>query len=333
MRHFIHIFTAGLFVAACANLPQKIEGAAQKTADFVSSVRPVEQKIDSDIETVLAMQRAMADYQARRYEDSFDGFQIIALKEPDNLTARIGLGNAALALNFTEKAYEIFSNRTALDAASREEKYEILAGLVLAEVATGRADDAEVSLNAGLEYNLGDTRLWNALGRYHDDQKSWRNARRTYLKALHADSRARPTVTNNLGMSFLQEGRYDLALEKFEQASALKKDRELYDNNRRLTLALMMEYDQATENVSDERAASILNDAGYIALTHERYDEAKTLLERSIESSDSYNLEATENLKQLKDKLASLELSSDERTPDVDFVQPDTAPDWGELFP
>lgn len=308
-------------MTACSSVPEPSVG-------FEHSIRPVEQIIDSDIEIVLLLQRAQAAYDAKRYEESFENYQIAALKAPQNLTAHIGWGNAALALRLNEKAYEIFSNTQAIETASQRQQAQYLAGLVLSEVATNRSEDAEVRLNAALEDNLDDTRLWNALGRYHDSQKNWVNAERTYLKALISDASAQPIVTNNIGISLLKQGRFDLALKKFEKAHALESERDLYDNNRRLTLALMRHYKQATQDISEDRAASIFNDAGYIAFTHEKYAIAQSLLEQSIETSASYNLEATQNLEQLKTKLQSLNV-----TTELEYGQKNSSPDWGQLLP
>ena len=233
MRRWAFIFTSALSIVACVSVPMNL--------GFEDSIRPVEQKSDGDIAVHFALLNAKTAYDEERYADSFEDYQLIALKHDDNMQARIGWGNSAIALGLFDKAHEIFSSTSGLKSANQAQKNDRLAGLVISEVATGRAEDEEVRLNAALEYNIEDTRLWHALGQYHDRQENWRTARKTYLKALWADSKAGPSVANNFGMSLLKEGRYDTALEKFEDAIAMRDDRELYDNNRRLTLALMQD--------------------------------------------------------------------------------------------
>jgi len=316
MRRWAFILTSGLSIAACASVPMNM--------DFSESIRPVHQQSGSDVTTHFALLNANEAYQQERYEESFEAYQLIALKDPENVHARIGWGNSAIALGLFEKAHEIFSHEEGLDTAHDDQKYDHLAGLAIAEVATGRADDEEVRLNAALEYNIEDTRLWHALGQYHDRQGHWRTARKTYLKALWADPKAGPSVANNFGMSLLKEGRYDIALGKFEDAMSMRDDRELYDNNRRLTLALMQDYKQATYKISDERAADIFNDAGYIALTQKKYKVATALLTRSVNVSASYNAEAVQNLEHIKAINSPLK--------NVPLIATSHS-DWGELLP
>jgi len=301
MRRSFLVFCAGLSLTACAS-------TAIKPEPLAASIRPVEQQSGSHLDTALTIVKAQADFNAERYDESYNGFQIAALKEPENLPARIGWGNAAIALNLFEKAYEIFSNKLGLEAAKTPEKHAHLAGLVLAEVATGRAIDEEVRLNEALEYNLHDVRLWNALGRFHDKQEDWVPAQRTYLKALNAGPKARSSVINNLGMSFLKQGQYNMALEKFEHALDLKPQHNLYDNNRRLTLALMNDYTAATDSLAEERAAGIFNDAGYIALSQKKYDIAKDLITQAIDLSPFFNLTAETNLITLKAELNAIKI-------------------------
>ncbi len=300
MRRQIALICAALSLTACAS-------TAIKPTDF-EAIRPIEPQTGSALDISLALLKAQEDYENERYNESYDGFQLAALKSPDNLAARIGWGNAAIALNLFEKAYEIFSNKFGLDTAREEEKYAHLAGLVLAEVATGRVEDEEVRLNEALEYNLHDIRLWNALGQFHDKQKNWVPAQRTYLKALYIDPKAKPSVINNLGMSFLKQGQYNMALEKFQQAATLKPKRGLYDNNRRLTLVLMRDYDAAIDNLPQDKAADIFNDAGFIALNQKKYDMAESLISRAIDLSPAFNAKAELNLSAVKSKLNAIKI-------------------------
>jgi len=320
MRRALIVFCAGLSLTACAS-------TGIKPAPLAASIRPVEQESGNHLDTALTLIKAQEDFSAERYDESYNGFQIVALKHPDNLTARIGWGNAAIALNLFEKAYEIFSNKSGVETANTQQKHAHLAGLVLAEVATGRAEDEEVRLNEALEYNLHDVRLWNALGRFHDKKEEWVPAQRTYLKALYVDPKARPSVINNLGMSFLKQGQYNMALEKFEQAVTLMPKRGLYDNNRRLTLALMNDYTAATDSLAEDRAADIFNDAGFIALGQKKYDTAENLISRAIDLSPAFHAKAEFNLSALKAELNAVNIQ------DKLLLSTDrSSADWGEYI-
>jgi len=176
--------------------------------------------------------------------------------------------------------------------------------------------------------NLHDIRLWNALGRFHDKQENWVPAQRTYLKALNTGAKGQSSVVNNLGMSFLKQGQYYMALEKFKHAIDLKPSRTLYDNNRRLTLALMNDYNAATDEIPAEQASMLFNDAGFIALTQKKYETAESLLTRAIDISPHFNVNAETNLNVLKAELAALNIQTAvTRTAEI------AAPDWGVLLP
>lgn len=317
MRRYMSLVCASLCLTACASVDVNSEA-------FATSIRPIEHQAEDDLSHQLILAKAQNDYDNGRYDESYDSFQLAALKHPQSLPARIGWGNAAIALNLFEKAYEVFSHHTDLVEASETEKHAHLAGLVLAEVATGRAVDEEVRLNEALEYNLHDVRLWNALGRFHDKQENWVPAQRTYLKALNTGAATRASVVNNLGMSFLKQGQYNVALEKFEQALQLNPDRGLYDNNRRLTLVLMNQYGTATQNISQERAADMFNDAGYIALHQKKYEIAEALITRAIEVSPHFNVEAETNLTRLKAELNDIHIQDD-----ITLSTDNDASDWG----
>ena len=145
--------------------------------------------------------------------------------------------------------------------------------------------------------------MWNALGRFHDNQKRPDLAERTYEKAANVGEHARPSVANNLGMSLLKQKKYKAAIAQFEKASELRSDRELYDNNRRVALILMGDMKGAIADLGAMKRAKILNDAGYVAMSQKRYDSAKSLFKESIEISPSYMAAAYGNLKTLAQKM------------------------------
>jgi len=111
----------------------------------------------------------------------------------------------------------------------------------------------------------------------------------------------RAVAINDLGMSHLLAGEKALALDKFKQAVELAPGSALYDNNRRLTLALKSDYLGATANLASGEAANILNDAGFIAKSRGDGAQAITLFEAAIKQSRVYHAKAHNNLKRAKE--------------------------------
>ena len=112
----------------------------------------------------------------------------------------------------------------------------------------------------------------------------------------------------------------------------MKPDRTLYDNNRRLTLALMSEHDAAIDNIESDRAADIFNDAGYIALTQKKLDVADTLLNQAVTLSTSFHADAIANLDILEAQYAELSKTTDENSSDDLDAQDEQLQDWGCLL-
>jgi len=169
-------------------------------------------------------------------------------------------------------------------------------------------------LKSALDAAPTDERLWSALGKSYDQNKDWIAAQEAYAQALE-HGQDWPNAINNMGMSLLMQGRYEKALDKFAQAAQIAPSKALYDNNRRLTLVLMRQYDRAlddletddletddleTDDMAESRAAQLLNDAGYVAMMQGDRDRAKTLFEYAIARSATYHAKAYANLAALR---------------------------------
>ena len=201
------------------------------------------------------------------------------------------LGNALLGLGHYAQALSHFN--------AAPHTRESFTGAALCRAALGTSDDAEVELNAALEINLSDTRLWLALGRFYDSQDRSLEAQSTYVQALKFGA-DHAVIVNSLGMSLLRSGRHGAALEKFQQANALEPDVAVFDNNRRLTLALQGDFDGAVGGISETRAAQIYNDAGFIAAKAGKTDVARSLYREALRISPVYFPPAQANLDALK---------------------------------
>lgn len=223
--------------------------------------------------------------------------------------AILGYGDSALAMATMSDSYRIkadtaYKSLLEFSDLSKAHENRILSGQVLLEIAIGASEDAEVRLNEALEVNLDDPRLWNALGRFHDGSGEWVLATETYVKAMEAAGEtAYPLapIINNMGMSYLMRGRAKDALKKFDQASDMNVDIEIYDNNRRLALVLTDHMDKAIKNLTDRRAAQIYNDAGFLSARRGQVRKARAYYQKAIELSPIYFEKAEANLLALLD--------------------------------
>lgn len=228
------------------------------------------------------------------YEKAYQHFYAAWLATPESQDVVISLANMALRIGKFEEAYALTS---ALDGTSMHPA--LIAAHVLAEIGTNKSHDPEGRLRDALKAAPHDYRLWNALGRYFDGQGQPDRAQASYQTALK-EGGAAAGVFNNLGMSFLLQGKQADALSQFEQAALIDPKTLLYDNNRRLTLALMGDYRRAVAGLDGNRAADIFNDAGYIAKSRQNVENAAALFEAAIAQSTSYHSRAHANLKALR---------------------------------
>ena len=236
------------------------------------------------------IQRGHAALDISDFETAYDALLRAQIERRDDGDIALALGNALLGLGKPNAALKQFE--TAPASAPR------FAGISLCNAALDASEDIEVELNAALEINLADTRLWTALGQYYDKAGRSLEARATYVQALKFGA-DHGVIVNNLGMSLLRSGQYDLALEKFNQANAIAPDNALFDSNRRLTLALRGDYAGAVNDVTEGRAARIYNDAGFIAAGAGRADIARALYKRALKISPVWFEPAHKNLENL----------------------------------
>ncbi|MEE9346744.1 MAG: tetratricopeptide repeat protein [Robiginitomaculum sp.] len=262
------------------------------------NVRPVIRQTGQDIPAASLMRAANTAFAAGDYSAALKAYRQIYWDDDSNAPARLGLADCELIFGNAKNALTHYDALLTVSGSHTLAAKRVMAGRALARQSLGIADDVEVELNAALEYNLTDIRLWNGLGRFYDSQGRTIEAQETYVRALRAG--ADPAVTiNNMGMSLLLEGRYAQALDKFNQANALAPDTGIFDNNRRLVLALQGNYPAATQNMSEARGAKLYNDAGYLAMTRKDLKRAETLLRRALALSPVHMAQAEANLKAL----------------------------------
>ncbi len=254
-------------------------------------VRPVLTQGLTEAQIDVLMKTGNSAMTARNYAAAYDAYYRVYIETksepPVNIDLNISLGNALLGLGHYARARPYFQ--------SAPRSPQSFAGEILCRAALNASDDIEVDLNAALEINLTDTRLWIALGQFYDGAGRSLEAQSTYVQALKAGAN-HAVIVNSLGMSLLSAGRFDAALEKFKQANAIAPDADLFDNNRRLTLALMGDYDGAVSEISEARAAHIYTDAGIIAARAGHNNTARALYSRALTVSPIWFPKAQENL-------------------------------------
>lgn len=297
MSRIILSFVLGIALTSCAST---------KSKEAVLEVRPAEitqTKFDPAQALVTARELGAAGHKM----ESYKAYGLLLLRAPKDysdrdatlleyadIARRLG-GSDEKYYGEAQAAYELISAPKDL---TKPQNTEFSAGKALLAAATG-ADDLETKLHKALALNNDDVRLWNALGRYHDGRKDWLSAQDSYVSALmaaHKTGKHQASAVNNLGMSFLNQGRLDEARSKFVQAATMDGDNVVYDNNRRLTDVLAGDLDAAFDGVSSERAAIIYNDSGVIAERMGNTARARRYYKQAVTKSPIYFQMAALNL-------------------------------------
>ncbi len=295
MRKYLTSFV--VLLGACATAPE--------ISSFSENIKLVESVSHSKMNADETLSQAHQAYENEQYGKSLDLYNRVVLRDPSHLSARIGFANAALALGKADLAREQFLQLTeyGLDETQMD---QVLAGLALADVFSGKSKAPIHRLSEALKHIDADPRLWSAKGQFLDAQGDWLEAQDAYIAALKT-GRAHSKTINNMGMSLLKQGRIDEAKAKFEQALELQPGSRLYDNNRRLALFMKKDIIEGLREFPENRAASLLNDAGFIAMQNEEFVLAVYLLEKAIEISPTYHIKAVENLKLAEARLSGSE--------------------------
>jgi len=297
MLRFITALVLGLTLTACAST---------KTKEAPLEVRPAQiTKTKYDPDGALEAARDLRG--AGQKSESYKAYGVLLLRAPkdyaDKDDALLEYADLARSLGGSHDKYyaesrAAYNMLSAPEDLSDEQTRELTAGKALLAAATG-AHDLETQLHKALALNNDDVRLWNALGRYHDNKEDWLSAQDSYVSALmaaHKSGAHQASAVNNLGMSFLNQGRLKEARSKFVQAVGMDKDNVVYDNNRRLTDVLAGDLDAAFDGVSSQRAAIIYNDAGVTAERMGSPARARRYYKQAITQSPTYFQMAALNL-------------------------------------
>ncbi len=282
-----------------------VEGAEIEVRPIVQSPEPEHpQEIDVSVQfTKAAKLQAAADFVG-----SYEAYKVLLLRMDADNTGRsqalLGLADSALALTWRDDKYavqarKIYQKISTDTALTQPQKHQVESGLLLLDLKDYTQEAAKRHLEQTLQDSPDDPRLWNALGRLHDQNNDWLGALDAYVKALTAakkNSQSTASVHNNMGMSLLMQGRKKEALVKFKQAVKARPDMAVYVNNLRLAQTLSGQTTIALKGLSDTKIAQVYNDAGVIAQAQGNHKKATALYEKAIEKSPLYFKLAEENL-------------------------------------
>ena len=272
--------------------------SAEVSESVRSDVLPVARNSSSAFDQLAPLITARAQFANGDFEKSFQNYSVVFLHDPENIEVLFGLADSALAIGKGAIAEKAYTKIASFDLTAEQSVAQFI-GLVLAKIFEGSSENPEASLKQALKISPKNFKLWNALGQAYDAQERWQESWTAYTKA-HELGFSQAGFHNNLGMSFLAQKKYQGAISHFKYATGLAPDISQFQNNYRFALLMTGEYRKALENIGDKEAATILGDAGFIAMQREEYTLAWALLEKAIEISPVYNQRAAFNLEQLE---------------------------------
>lgn len=262
------------------------------------NIQPVQQIKSDPFDPDATMTSAAKAFDEENYKAALEDFLKVTAFDPGRHDARLGAGESYLALGFHGRAARIFWQDNS-DWQNGDYAEDIAMGKILSGIYTGRYESIETAINDGMVLDPDDARLWNAKGRWHDGRGEWMDALSCYVAAMEIGQWRSGTV-NNMGMSLLMQGRRDEAESKFMQAVDLSPETDIYNNNLRMAHILKGDLRKALDDITERRAANILNDAGYVAFNRENYRTAEKLFSKALEISPVFHADAQANLDRLR---------------------------------
>ena len=264
-------------------------------AGCAASAPPVT-KAESDVSAVTAdlhREHGWAALRAERHNEAASYFQRILKDRTDDANARLGLGEAYLGQGRLKDANAQFARIG--DEVGGGLRAMALQGQGLVLLKLGDRAAAKASFEQAVQRDGGLWRSWNALGRLHDAEKDYGEARKAYRQAITLNPKA-AFLHNNLGFSLLASGEPVFAEEALNRALALDPKLEAAATNLRLALALQGHYGPALAGAGPANRATIMNNVGYAALLRGDHDRAKSLFRSAMAADPGFFDEAKRNL-------------------------------------
>ena len=289
IKHIRWFFLAGVMLALTACTSLGLENDAPAADE--EAVNPIRQALASG-GSVDDADRAIAQ---KDYQRAYDILRQHLILNPTDDAAKVSLAQTYLG------RYEGRNAQTILDSLSDDAKdaprVHMIRGLALLVV--GELTQATAELELALQE---DPSLWqaaNGLGLVSDFEKRWDDAEASYKRALEAKSDA-AAVHNNLGYSFLLQGRIDEATEAFSTSLSFEPNLTVAKANLRLALAAKGRYTDAIAGTDRKTLPQVLNNIGYVAMVLGDFESADVFFNRAIDESPIYYDTAQENLARLQ---------------------------------
>lgn len=241
---------------------------------------------------VAEIERALDD---ERYVDAGALLDQALLGSESDSRLLVLAGNLALARSHADQALAYFKSVDSVAAV----RPRALQGEGISLATLGRNDEAIAVLERAVAEDASAWRAWNALGVEYDQRHDWQKADTAFDHAM-SGSGGSPIVLNNRGFSRLSQNRLQEATQDFVLALQKKPGFAPARNNLRMAIALGGDYEKAVSGAAADERASVLNNAGFIAMTRGDYAKARELFEQAIKAKGSYYALAAENLELAK---------------------------------
>ncbi|MCW8917644.1 MAG: tetratricopeptide repeat protein [Gammaproteobacteria bacterium] len=276
------VLLSALLLTACATTQPQLEG--RPGTDFT---------IDE-----LKQRAEMASY-AGAHRDALLQYQQILDKEPDNVEALIGAGEALLAAEQHLRAENYFERALKIEPMNLQARE----ARALSWLMSGKYSAAQKSLLNMVDDGIERWRMWNALGVVADVFGDYSAAVAYYKRALLLEPRS-ATLLNNLGYSMMMAHQYVDAEATLREALVSAPGDLRAVNNLSLSIAWQGRYADAIEQLTGVMdAAAANNNIGYVAYLRADYLQAKEFFKKAIRLRPVYYVKAAKNLEMVNDKL------------------------------
>lgn len=264
-----------LLLTACATTQPQLEG--RPGTDFT---------IDE-----LKQRAEMASY-AGAHRDALLQYQQILDKEPDNVEALIGAGEALLAADQHLRAENYFERALKIEPMNPQARE----ARALSWLMSGKYSAARKSLLNMVDDGIDRWRMWNALGVVADVFGDYPEAVAYYKRALLLEPQS-ATLLNNLGYSMMMAHQYVDAEATLREALVSAPGDLRAVNNLSLSIAWQGRYADAIEQLTSVMdAAAANNNIGYVAYLRGEYGLAEKFFRKALELRPSFYKRAALNL-------------------------------------
>lgn len=246
-------------------------------------------------ERKAALQEKLAEMSAKQdCGDVRGSAQEILAFDGGNIEARLAVAECDLIARDLAAAKERFSS-----VADETNDMRARRGLGVVAALEGRTEESRALLMDVVAVNGADWRAWNTIGYIEDVEKNWAAAETAYRNAADADPDSGAPL-NNLGMSYLQQKKYDAAVDAFKEALMRDPSLEPARLNMRVARALQGDYANALAGASERERAVVLNNIGVAALARGEYEVAKKYFRQALSEDPTFYTVAYDNLERAR---------------------------------